>query len=72
VVTQWIIQSFFPVGQHKPQVGALCKTTNTKPTTSGIPVYRTITCEENPPDPMNNMKFNVNEVRNGSDNGIFS
>jgi hypothetical protein len=62
---------FFPVGQHKPQVEALRKTTNIKPATSGIPVYRTIR-GENPSGRMNNLKFNVNEVGNGSDNGIFS
>jgi hypothetical protein len=62
---------FFLVGQHKPQVGAFRKTTNIKQATSGIPVYRTI-CGENPSGPMNNLKFNVNEVGNGSDIGIFS
>jgi hypothetical protein len=71
VFTQWLIQSFFPIAQHKPQVVALRKTTNAKPATCGIPVYRTI-CGENPSGPMNNLKFNVHEVRNGSDIGIFS
>jgi hypothetical protein len=71
VFTQWLIQSFFPIGQYKPQVVALFKTTNAKPATPGIPVYRTI-FEENPSGQMNNLKFNVYEVRNGSDIGIFS
>jgi len=29
-------------------------------------------CGENPSGPMNNLKLNVHEVRNGSDIGIFS
>lgn len=69
--TQWLIQSFFPIGQHKPQVVALRKTTNAKPATSGMPVYRTM-CGENRSGPVNNLKYNVYEVRNGSDIGIFS
>jgi hypothetical protein len=36
-----------------------------------MPAYRTI-CVENPSGPMNNLKFNVYEVRNGSDIEIFS
>jgi len=71
VFTQWLIQSFFPIGQHKPQVVALRKTTNAKPATSGMPVYRTM-CGENRSGPVNNLKYNVYEVRNGSDIGIFS
>jgi hypothetical protein len=70
VLAQWLIQSFLPTGQHKPQVVALRKTTKAKKATSGIPVYRTIS-GENPSGQMNNLKFNVYEVRNSSDIGVF-